>query len=255
MNDPVLAAQCGRIKSMIRQAAQNEAFQENYYAKNYHHWQLSPPAQLGEIEEFERRAGVELPIEYVYYLTRVGRGGAAPGTFFRDFDPQQKIYYPMDQVSEQLTEELPEAEWEQRFGCDWDGDREVGILTLCGMDLTYVAYLVTAGPQRGRVVYMDYDNEMAPMWPKDSPDFLTWCENFYSELLAGCSISPTWKFMWQQPGDEDALIRAFRRSEDEAYRKEVLLSFGKFPRLAPKARAFLQGIQEPEYQKIIQKLI
>lgn len=255
LNDPELLAQCGRIKEMVRRVAENPKYKNDYYAKNYHHWKLSPPATLEEIERFEERAAVELPIEYVYYLTQVGRGGACPGTFFRDFDANQKIYRRIDQVSQQLTKVLTESEWETLFGCDWEGDRRLGTLNLCGMDLTYVAYLIVTGPQRGRVVYLDYDDDMAPMWPKASPDFLTWCENFYSELLSGYQISPTWRFMWQEPGDEGALIQAFQQASDVEYRKEVLFSFDKFPRLSSETVEFLQGITDPEYQDAIAELL
>ena len=229
LNDPVLLEQCIRIKTMIEKVAQNPEYRENYYAKLYHHWELSPPVQPWEIEEFENKSGVQLPIEYVYYLTQVGRGGAAPGTFFRDFDANEKYE----------EHDVPEN----------------GTICLCAMDLTFVAYLIVTGPMRGRVVYLDYDGDDPPMWPKGSPDFLTWCENFYSELLAGYDIRPIWKFMWQEPGDDSALICAFQNAEDIEYQKEVLYSFCKFKKLSKKAQQFLESIQEPELHEEAAKVL
>jgi len=253
MNDPALLAQCARIKTMVKQVAADSRYTNDYYAKNYHHWQLSPPAGLHEIEQFEKRAGIELPIEYVYYLTHVGRGGACPGTFFEDFSPEQEFYEEITGTSEQLSCIMTEKEWEAAYGYH---DYEPGTLDLCGMDLTYIAYLVINGPQRGRVVYLDYDGDTAPMWPKGSPDFLTWCENFYSELLAGYDINPTWKFMWQEPGDTNALIRAFQNATDLTYQKEVLYSFLKFPKLPDEAQSFLKSLQNhPELKETIKEII
>lgn len=253
LNDLVLLKQCARIKTMIEKVAQIPEYQENYYAKLYHHWKLSPPVQQQEIEEFENKAGVQLPVEYVYYLTQVGRGGAAPGTFFRDFEVEENIDSEISKVSEQLSCEWTETEWEELYeGHDVPED---GTICLCAMDLTFEAYLIVTGPMRGRVVYLDYDGDCPPMWPKGSPDFLTWCENFYSELLAGYDIRPTWKFMWQEPGDDSALIYAFQNAEDIEYQKEVLYSFCKFKELSKKARQFLENIEEPQLQEEAAKVL
>ncbi len=252
MNDPALLAQCARIKEMIRKIAAAPRYQDDYYAKNYHHWQLSPPAQLQEIEEFEEKTGIVLPLEYVYYLTQVGRGGASPGTYFTDFSSDQQFDENITGISEQLSFIMNEQDWEKVYGEHRD---EAGTLDLCGMDLTYIAYLIINGPQRGRVVYLDYNGDLAPMWPKGSPDFLTWCENYYSELLAGYHIHPTWKFMWQEPGDEDALIHAFQNAPDLIYKKEVLFSFLKFPKLSEKTRCFLENLQNPNLQETVKKVL
>lgn len=253
LNVPALLAQCTRIKTMIEKIAHDPKYKENYYARSYHHWQLSPPVQLSEILKFEERTGVELPIEYVYYLTQVGSGGTSPGTFFSDFKSEWRSYDGLDLVSEQLCLVMSEEEWEQKFG-EHDYP-ENGTIYLCGMDLTYVAYLIVTGPLRGRVVYLDYEGDYAPMWPKGCPDFLTWCENFYSELPAGYDIHPTWKFMWQEPGDTDALIRAFNDQKDRKYQKEVLYSFRKFQRLSKEAYCFLKNIQHPEFEEVAAEII
>ncbi len=155
--------------------------------------------------------------------------------------------------SVEIVIELTEEEWNELF--EFHGVPEDGTLCLCAMDLTYEAYLILTGPMHGRVVYLDYDGECAPMWPKDSPDFLTWCENFYSELLAGYDIAPTWKFMWQEPGDENALIRAFQSAEDREYKREVLYSFCKFKKLSKTAKKFLENLLNSEFQDEVTKVL
>ncbi len=248
LNNPTLLAQCARIKTMIEKVSQIPEYQENYYAKLYHHWKLSPPAQLWEIEEFEKKIGVELPIEYVYYLTQVGRGGASPGTGFFDFPKQNYEPDCITGVSEKLSCALSEEDWCTLY--DFHNHiEEPGTICLCAMDLTFEAYLIVTGPNRGRIVYLDYDGDCAPMWPKSSPDFLTWCENFFSELLAGYNIMPTWKFMWQEPGDETALIDSFQKAEDTQYQREVLYSFCKFKSLSKKTLQFLENVQSLELQE------
>ena len=247
LNDPKRIAQCARIKDMIREVAADPAHKDDYYAKLYHHWKLSPTVPLSEIEAFERRAGIELPENYVYYLTQVGGGGASPGTGFSDFKSEWESYDGLQDVSEQLARVMPKAEWEERYG--EHEYEEPGTINLCGMDITFVAFLIVYGPMRGHVVYLDWDGDCAPMWPKGSSDFLDWNENFYSELLAGYDIYPTWRFMWQEPGNTKALIHAYRKAEDLEYKKEVICSFQKFNTLPKAAEPFFASIQEPELKK------
>ena len=250
LNDPKRLAQCARIKDMIRQVAADPARREDYYAKNWHHWKLSPTVPLSEIEAFEKRAKIELPENYVYYLTQVGGGGASPGTGFSDFKPEWGDDEDLQGISEQLTQVMTEAEWKERYG----GHRreEPGTIILCGMDITYEAHLIVNGPLRGHIVYLDYDGDCAPMWPKGSSDFLDWNENFYAELLAGYEIYPTWQFMWQVPGNAEALIQAFQQAEDLEYKKEAIWSFCKFEALPKAAEAFFAGIQDPELKKCVE---
>lgn len=247
LNDPKRIAQCARIKDMIREVAADPAHKDDYYAKLYHHWKLSPTVPLSKIEAFEKRAGIELPENYVYYLTQVGGGGASPGTGFDVFQSEWKSYDGLQGVSEQLTRVMLEAEWKERYG--EHKYEEPGTINLCGMDITFVAFLIVNGPMRGHVVYLDWDGDCAPMWPKGSSDFLDWNENFYSELLAGYDIYPTWKFMWQAPGNTKAMVRTFMGTKDMEAKKEIIWSFQKFKTLPKAAEPFFASIQEPELRK------
>ena len=244
-----------------------------------HHYQLNPTVSLDEIDAVEQEHGVELPEGLVYWLNQVGNGGAGPGTGFGSSilpvkEPPGTVHGPLwkprpwivNQASEQLCETMTAQEWEARFSRDdeyqldpWERSdprsRNDGTLDLCGMDITYIAHLVVVGPERGKVVYLDYDYDLAPMWPKGSAWFLDWCENWFSELASGYDIYPTWKFMWQQPGDENALIHAYHSAPNEAYRKEVLWSFRKFPSLPEDALCFLRGISDPEQQEFLENLL
>ncbi len=253
LNDPKRIAQCARIRDMIRQVAADPAHEDDYYAESYHHWKLSPTVPLSEIEAFEKRAGIELPDSYVYYLTQVGGGGASPGTGFSDFKSEWKSYDGLQDVSEHLTQVMPEAEYRERYGRH--RREEPGTIWLCEMDITFVAHLIVSGPMRGHVVYLDWDGDCAPMWPKGSSDFLDWNENFYSELLAGYEIYPTWRFMWQAPGNTKAMVRTFkqaRQAGDLACQKEIVLSFCKFKTLPKAAEPFFADIQDPELQKCVE---
>lgn len=253
LDDPKLLEQCRRIKSMIAQVAQDSKHHDDYQAKQYHHWKLSPPVKLAEIEQFEQYTGVTLPTEYVYYLTQVGRGGACPGTIIHDFNAEiGKKEDTLKLVPESLCEVMTEEEWKEKFADE--GFCEDGAKHICDMDSTYLAYLIISGPLAGRMVYLDYTG-CAPMWPKGCPDFLTWCEEFYSELLAGYDINPTWKFMWMQHGDVADLINAFENEPIIENKKDILLSFSKFSTLSQESLDFFKSITDSEFQETIETIM
>ena len=207
--------------------------------------------ELREVEALEEKMGVSLPDEFVYFLTQVSGGGAGPGTRF-------VVEYSEEVagISEKLSKVMNGDDWMKLYGKKRHSyEHEPGVVSLTGMDNCFDAFLIVTGPNRGRVVYLDYNCCNAPMWPKGSPDFLAWYENFFSELLAGYDISPTWKFMWQEPGDEQALMRAFQNTEDRQYQKEVLNSFRKFRELSEAASHFLESVQESELRECAQKAL
>ncbi len=272
LDNPELRAQCQRIKDLIAETARVRAGLENDCFAGRYHYQPNPTVSLEEIDAVEREHGVELPESLVYWLHLIGNGGVGPGEGFGKSilpikEPPGTRHGPLwkprpwivNKASEQLCEAMTEEEWKARFPRPWEMDdprsRDDGTFAIAAMDLTYIAHLIVAGPERGKIVYLDYDYDCPPMWPKGSAYFLDWCENWFSELASGYDIYPTWKFMWQQPGDADSLIRAYQTAPNQKYRTEVLWSFQKFPTLSKETIQFLKGISEPEYQEFIEDLL
>ena len=72
---------------------------------------------------------------------------------------------------------------------------------------------------------------------------------------AGYDIYPTRKFMWQQPGDTGALIRAYWNAPNKKYQDEVLWNFQKFPEVTAEAVQFLTSIDALEHQEFIENLL
>lgn len=280
LDDPALLAQCRRIRNLWEEIANDPAHADDHYAKHHHHWQMGPTVAPDAVERWEAENRLELPDEYVYYITQVGNGGACPGDRLCEFPPQpaplpdifrndppevqkrvlannerkfQAYLDSMRRPSEQLSRFMSEEEWET--ACGSHKMREDGTLDLCAADMTFIAYLIVTGEQRGRIVYLDWDGGCAPRWAKGCANFLDWMEHFYHDLSMGWTREG-WQFMWQEPGDVDALIAAFRREEgNAAYQEEVLQSFGKFQSLPKKGVRFLQGVRQPQFVPIAQKLL
>ena len=146
-----------------------------------HQYRLRPPLAPALIHEIETRHGLELPEDYVYFLTEIGDGGAGPDygidSFAEQFRETGQRWLPrywaaLGQPFEPRPmepEEVEEYSIVTREGYEKDPSRyfiqEVpeeedwsrGLLTLgthgCQWDFT----LVLTGPHRGRV--FDTDNE------------------------------------------------------------------------------------------------
>ena len=112
LNDKKLLAQCRRIKEMMAQAAQDPAYQETQeYRYTTYLWKSSPTLSLEEVGRFEEKAGIKLPIEYVYYLTQI-----SSSTWLDDFSSLEYDPEVITQVSEQLSREMSVEEWKALYG-------------------------------------------------------------------------------------------------------------------------------------------
>ena len=79
LDAPALLMQCQRIRALWEQVAHDPAHANDYYAKNFHHWEMGPTVPAEEVNRWEQENRIELPDGYVYYITQVGNGGACPG--------------------------------------------------------------------------------------------------------------------------------------------------------------------------------
>lgn len=242
-----LIEQCNRIRDLISKTALAEYGQKIYGAR-YHEYKLMKPVQIEEVREYEKEHGIVLPVEYVYFITLVGRGGAGPGNgFIRGFPGGLKGKEDeLSLVSEQLSYKMTDNEWYAKFGYDAPDipdeeyiRRDAGTFMLTGMDTIFCAHLIVTGKEAGKVVYLDWEDLYPPIWPKSCSNFLDWCENWFSEILAGYKVCPG-AFMTTEIGTENNLIKSFNNHEEEKYREEVLYSFMKFTSLSNNTIQFLR---------------
>jgi len=63
-----------------------------------------------------------------------------------------------------------------------------GVLTLLTQGCSYDVLLMVTGPDRGRIVYVDWSMCRAPYFSQ-FPDFLTWYETWLAETLAGYDMT------------------------------------------------------------------
>ncbi len=101
---------------------------------------------------------------------------------------------------------------------------------------TYFTCLMVTGPDRGRVVYIDYEGSWV-FFPRE-PDFLSWYTRWLRDTANGYKRIG-W-FATDLEGDEAELRRRYQCAETEEERWLALASMQKFPELSPESAELIR---------------
>ena len=127
-----------------------------------------------------------------------------------ELEPDQ----PPELAPEQCDEDWEESEENWKRGCipiESQGD-------------TYFTCLMVTGPNRGRVVYLDYEGSWV-FFPRE-PDFLCWYQRWLRET---CLHYNRFWFGTNLDGDEQELQAQYRDAKTEDDKLSILYSVDKFP--------------------------
>ena len=219
------------IRALLEQARKADADRKQFGAKN-HKYELAPPASLEEVEAFEQETGVWLPDGYRNFLLQAGNGGAGP--FYGLFSLEQVkgwLDWPLEPEKQPVLH--PGAkDAEGSFEENW----KRGCIPIESQGDTYFTCLMATGPDRGRVVYLDYEGGWI-FFPRE-PDFLSWYLRWLRETAKGYRRKG-W-FATNLDGDEADLRRHYREASDKEKRRLALVSMKKFPALSEETKAFLK---------------
>ena len=159
------------LRLLLKKANDTDAGLKQFGA-DHHEYQWNPPASLKEIEEFEQGTGIVLPDGYRDFLLQAGNGGAGP--FYGLFSLAQVKGWLGWQVEPGETPYLSPGinleSLEYLFDNDYNWRR--GCIPIGSQGDTYFTYLLVTGPDRGRVVYVEYEGSWV-FFPRE-PDFLSW---------------------------------------------------------------------------------
>ena len=224
------------LRSLLDKARATDANLKQFGAE-HHKYQWNPPASLKEIEAFERETGISLPDGYRNFLLQAGNGGAGP--FYGLFS--------LEQVKDWLSWQVEPGETPYlALGTDPDslkdlGDRDHdwrrGCIPIESQGDTYFTYLLVAGPDQGRVVYIEYERSWI-FFPRE-PDFLSWYIRWLREAAAGYDMG--W-FGLSLDGDEETLRKLYIQADTDAERLLAVSSMDKFPALSETSQDFIRRI-------------
>ena len=151
------------LRSLLEKARTADAALKQFGAES-HKYQWNPPASLKEIEEFEQETGIVLPDGYRNFLLQAGNGGAGP--FYGLFPISASRGWPIE--ADKLPWLDPDRSVEELEDVpDW----KRGCIPIGSQGDTYITCLMVTGPDRGRVVYIEYERSWI-FFPRE-PDFLS----------------------------------------------------------------------------------
>ena len=224
------------LRSLLEKTRATDADLKQFGAE-HHKYQWNPPASLKEIEKFEKETGISLPDGYRNFLLQAGNGGAGP--FYGLFSLEQVKGWLSWQVEPGETPYLApgtDPDSLKDLG-DRDHDWRRGCIPIESQGDTYFTYLLVAGPDRGRVVYIEYERSWI-FFPRE-PDFLSWYIRWLREAAAGYDMG--W-FGLSLDGDEETLRKLYIQADTDADRLLAVGSMDKFPALSEVSRDFIRGI-------------
>ncbi len=217
------------LRSLLEKAKVTDAALKQFGAEQ-HKYQWNPPASLKEIEEFEQETGVVLPDGYRNFLLQAGNGGAGP--FYGLFPISASKGWPIEPdklpwlAPDKSVEELEDVP-------DW----KRGCIPIGSQGDTYITCLMVTGPDRGRVVYIEYERSWI-FFPRE-PDFLSWYIRWLREAAAGYDMGWFGIFL---DGDEETLQKNYAQADTEEERLLAIDSMEKFPDLSGASQDFICSI-------------
>lgn len=234
-----------RIKRKLVEAKKTDTLFK-VFGSDYHKYIIHAPASRSEILAIENEYKISLPECYKSFIQYVGNGGishagSAAGPFYGIYalgtnldelvfgDP--RVYLNRDcKIHPRMTD----GEW-SALTKDFDGEsfsldrfEELmgsiygGILVIGSQGCSYCFGIVLNGEYRGRVVNMDYDRIMKPIFAFED-NFLDWYERWLDEVICGHLLirGPNW-FGYSKGGTEEYLLQCFANAGDDNDRTEAL---------------------------------
>lgn len=264
------------IKKLIDKVAEKDKKYEIFGA-SAHKYHLHETVSPAWVKEFEKQYQIKLPEEYVFFITKIGNGGAGPYYGIRPLSldkKDEKCYknlskpsvfdenYPQfykeclalrkdGESGEQAFSHEKEDELNSRFDAMCDRIED-GVLNINTQGCTYDTLFVVSGSRRGEIVYLDWNLEVEYPPVLTHMTFLAWYQGFFEEILAGYDI---WGYGYHRLGNACELMEEYAGADAEK-KREILATFFKFNTLDQKALSFIchfDGVDDVNRLRLILK--
>lgn len=240
-----------KLKELLEKSKAADSECKRFGAKS-HHYEWNPPVSVDAVEQFEQKIGVTLPDDYRTFLLEAGNGGAGP--FYGLFSLKDvERWLTWDVEPEKIPLLSPETD-EEQFD-DEDENWRCGCIPIGSQGDTYFTYLLVTGPNRGRVVYIEYDGGWV-FFPREQ-SFISWYERWLREVSSGYNIF--W-FATYLDGDEQELREYYEQAQTEEEKLLAIHSMDKFPSFSQGTVEFLkrvirERINEPSVKGFLELLL
>ncbi len=205
--------QVERVSIKLRKAVRTfDNGDRRAFGSESHQFRLRPPLSISEIEAFESRYEIKLPLDYRIFLCMIGNGGAGPAygmlslqsaVSYQRFEapedilktpfPHEKSFNPLkdedpfgDELERRLeSSEITESEFDRMIEYE-----TAGTLVLCDEGCGHLHRLVVTGPSHGEM-WMDSTCSDQGYFSLQV-GFLSWYERWLDQVVVGGA--GTWWF-------------------------------------------------------------
>ena len=205
---PLFETQLQRIKDKLTQANTADADRKVFDAGT-HQYRLNVPATEEQVLAFEQKHSIQLPGCFRSFLLAIGNGGtglqgsgAGPGygIYPLGYNVAEDNFLQYDCI---LDPAMSEDEWQSLTEFEHGeatltkeeyrlaaGKLFGGTLRLGTQGCTYYHALVLNGPLKGRVVNLDYNYMVPPIFTPNTTNFLDYYEGWLNAVIDGTLKGP-----------------------------------------------------------------
>lgn len=258
---PLSDAHGAYLKDLVKQAGKKDGA-HRIFGSQKHGYKLNPTVTREEVRLFEERWHLTLPEEYVFFLTKVGNGGAGPyyglycleelaryNEYLGGYDDRDK-----DALPPFIDRNMSPADWARAMEEmeDMNDDNEYdarmkqvcsGLLVIGTQGCTYDNLLMWKGSESGKIVYIDWnmESECGPFFT--GLTFLEWFEQYFLEILAGHNLT---SYGYISLKTERELRQEYGEAVLTEDKLRILAGFNKFTEAEPETIELLLQRDRPE---------
>lgn len=255
--EPRSDAHAAYLKALVEKAGNKDAGY-TVFGSSKHKYRLNPALPLDAVRRFERQYHLTLPEDYVFFLTKVGNGGAGPyyGLYSLEelgmYTQYLGLYHETDRegLPAFIDRKMCKADWSEAMkeaeeaAEDQEYDALMkrvcsGLLVIGTQGCTYDNLLMWKGSEAGKVVYIDWNME-----PEYGPfltglPFLEWYERYFLEILADHHVT---SYGYLSLKTEEELIKDYSEAVRADEKDRLLTAFYRFKKAGPETIEFLAGL-------------
>lgn len=236
------------LKSLIKKSDKLDS-ERKIFGASKHQYSLNPVISINKIREYEKKYNFKLPEEYVFFLTKVGNGGAGPhyGIYSLEEMARQTSCWGNPGEKAWIDENLTLEQWNEKMNflddCNDDDlyENEMsnlfnGFIIIGTQGCTYDTLLLCNGSEKGKIVYIDWNLEEGYMPHLIKLNFLHWYENFFLEVSN--DHDPHF-FATAELLTENEIIERYKNSNSMEDKKYYIGNLARFKRVEQKTLDFV----------------
>lgn len=244
------------LRELIAEAGRADAGRKVFGAEK-HQYRINPVLSMTEIRRAEEERHVKFPEEYVFYLSKVGNGGAGP---YYGLYPLERVLAKdrnpyLGQIFERtVTTQLTKEQWQEHIqkldelgeSLETDVEYEEYQSKLCSnmmpigtQGCTYDNMLMLSGEDAGQIMYIDWNMEEDSLPFDTGMSFLEWLEGFFRDIVDGCQMS---SYGYRRRRTQQQVIEQYPSCQTPADKSSLLDSLFRFKELEAETIAFLERL-------------